>query len=60
MPRTGGGGSDRGFSNAPSIPCAPPSCRPPDSLSFLFLSADIIRQPSEEEIIKLAPPPKKA
>ena len=25
-----------------------------------FLPPDIIRQPSEEEIIKLAPPPKKA
>lgn len=26
----------------------------------LFVFLDIIRQPSEEEIIKLAPPPKKA
>lgn len=33
------------------------SSRGPDTPSLL---PDIIRQPSEEEIIKLAPPPKKA
>lgn len=29
-------------------------------LPSLFCDLDIIRQPSEDEIIKLAPPPKKA
>lgn len=41
-----------------SVPCLVlPMCPP---CPCPFLSPDIIRQPSEEEIIKLAPPPKKA